>query len=81
MKNYLDTTNKLVIVVTFILFAVALFATGFTKDLLLEAGVLLVSIKIILMSSENKSSNKEMLKKLDEINEKLKESNSNLSVK
>ena len=46
MKNYLDTTNILVIVVTFILFAIALFATGFTKDLLLEAGVLLVSVKL-----------------------------------
>ncbi len=74
-KNELG--NAIVIILTFVLFTIALFVTGFTKDLLLEAGVLLVSVKIILMGAANKSSNIEILKKLDEINEKLKESNSN----
>jgi len=73
MKKKIDLGNVIIIALTFILFAIALFATGFTKDLLLEAGVLLVSIKIILMGAANRSSNKEILKKLDEINEKLKD--------
>jgi hypothetical protein len=71
MKKNFDMANAITIALTFILFAVALFATGFTKDLLLEAGVLLVSIKIILMGSANRNSNKEILKKLNEINERL----------
>jgi hypothetical protein len=70
-KNHLG--NILVIAITFILFAIALFTTGFTKDLLLESGVLLVSIKIIIMSHRTASSNMEIIKKLNEINEKLKD--------
>ncbi len=66
-----DLGNILIIAITFILFAIALFTTGFTKDLLVEAGVLLVSIKIIMMNRANAISNKELLKKLNEINEKL----------
>jgi hypothetical protein len=77
MKKNFDLANAIVIAITFILFMIALFATGFTKDLLLEAGVLLVSIKIILMGAVNRNSNKEIIKKLNEINEKLKYSESN----
>jgi len=72
MKKKFDIGNTLVIVVTFTLFAIALFTTGFTKDLLLEAAILLVSIKIIMMHRANANSNKEILKKLDELNDKLK---------
>jgi len=75
MKKNLDLGNAIIIALTFILFAIALFATGFTKDLLLEAGGLLVSVKIILMGAANKNSNEKISKKLDEINEKLKDSN------
>jgi hypothetical protein len=71
MKKIYDLGNTLVILITFILFAIALFTTGFTKDLLLEAAVLLVSIKIITMSRVNTNSTKEILKKLDELNDKL----------
>lgn len=77
MKKNFDLANTITIALTFILFAAALFATGFTKDLLLEAGVLLVSVKIILMSASTRDSNKEIVKKLNEINEKLKEGKSN----
>jgi len=69
--------NATKIVLTVILFAIALFATGFTKDLLLEAGVLLVSIKIILMGSANRDSNREIIKKLNEINAMLQNDKSN----
>ncbi|MDD3875966.1 MAG: hypothetical protein PHT69_05060 [Bacteroidales bacterium] len=77
MKNKLDLGNAITIALTFILFTLALFLTGFTKYLLLEAGVLLVSIKIILMSAANRKSNKEIINKLDEINDKLKDGISN----
>ena len=77
MKRNFDLANTITIALTFILFAIALFATGFTKDLLLEAGVLLVSVKIILMGSANRKLNKEIIKQLNEINEKLQIGKSN----
>ncbi|MBS0374143.1 MAG: hypothetical protein JSR73_06155 [Proteobacteria bacterium] len=46
----LDVGSYLTIGITLVLFIVALFATGFTHDLLLEAGVFLVSVKLVLMS-------------------------------
>jgi hypothetical protein len=67
MKKYLSVADFLVITVTILLFAIALFTKGFTHDLLLEAGVLLVSIKIIMMNYKNIISNKEILKELNEI--------------
>lgn len=75
-KNF-DLANTITILLTVILFAIALFATGFTKDLLLEAGILLVSVKIILTGAANRDSNKEIIKKLNEINEKLQDNKSN----
>jgi hypothetical protein len=42
-----------VIALTLILFVVALLIKGFTHDLLLEADVFLVSVKLILMSHKN----------------------------
>jgi hypothetical protein len=77
MKKIFDLGNTLVIITTFILFAIALFTTGFTKDLLLETGVLLISIKIIIMNRLHLNSNKEILKKLDELNDKHNQPNSN----
>jgi hypothetical protein len=72
MKKLYNLGNALVIALTFVLFAIALFVSGFTKSLLLEAGVLLVSVKIILMNIKNSNSDKEILKKLDDLDEKLK---------
>lgn len=73
MKKIYNWGNALVIALTFVLFTIALFVTGFTKGLLIEAGVLLVSVKIILMNIKNSNTNKIILKKLDELDEKLKE--------
>ncbi len=50
MKKYFDFGSMFVIITTFILFALALFTKGLTHDILLEAGILLVSIKLILMN-------------------------------
>ncbi len=67
MMKYFDTGTILVIVITFILFGVALFSKGFTHDLLLEAGVFLVSVKLILMSYKNGLNHIELQKDLQEI--------------
>jgi hypothetical protein len=49
MKHF-DIGSLIVIVITFCLFVMALFFTGLTHALLLEAGVFLVSVKLILMA-------------------------------
>lgn len=67
MKKYLSAADSLVIVITFLLFVIALFVKGLTHNLLLEAGVLLVSIKIIMMNYKNNISVKAIMKELDEI--------------
>jgi hypothetical protein len=64
-----DLGNILVIALTFSLFIASLFLTGFTHDLLLESGVLLISIKLIIMNYKNSLANKEVIKKIDEIKE------------
>lgn len=73
MKKYLSLADIIVIMITLLLFIIALFVKGFTKGLLLEAGVLLVSVKIIMMNYKNIQSNKSILKELDGINETLSE--------
>jgi hypothetical protein len=77
MKKNFDIANSITIALTIILFTIALFVTGFTKDLLLEAGVLLVSVKIIFMAAATRDSNNEIIRKLNEIDEKLQEFKSN----
>ncbi|MBN1790458.1 MAG: hypothetical protein JW830_08185 [Bacteroidales bacterium] len=77
MKKYLSNADLIVIVITFLLFTIALFTKGFTHDLLLEAGVLLVSIKIIMMNHKNTVSNTVIMKDLDEIKQTLHEIKTN----
>ena len=67
MAKHFDTPSLIVIVVTFILFTVALFVKGFTHDLLLEAGVLLVSIKLIMLGYKNSVDGKKIKRDLEEI--------------
>lgn len=72
MKKYFSTADIVVIAITFILFAAALFTKGFTNALLLEAGVLLVSVKIIMMNFKCSQTNKQILEKLQEMDEDIK---------
>ena len=51
--NYFDPLSMVIIVLTLVLFVIALFVTGFTHDLLQECGVFLVSVKLIVMSLQN----------------------------
>jgi hypothetical protein len=72
MKHF-DIGSIIVIVITFVLFAMALFFTGFTHDLLLEVGVFLVSVKLIMMAYKTSVSSKDIHRELEEIKNILKD--------
>ncbi|MEE9911355.1 MAG: hypothetical protein K4571_06485 [Deltaproteobacteria bacterium] len=72
VKQYFDIWSIIVIGLTFIFFIAALFTKGITHDLLLEAGVLLVSIKLILMAYRNSVTANTIHQKLDKIYIKLR---------
>jgi len=73
MRKHFDMGSMIVIIITFVLFTVALFTKGLTHDLLLETGVFLVSVKLILMAYNNSVHVKSFRKELQEIKELLKE--------
>lgn len=73
MIKYLDKGTIVVILITILLFIVALFVKGFTHDLLLEAGVLLVSIKLIMMAYKNHLNYSDIKKELNDIKGLIKE--------
>jgi hypothetical protein len=50
IREHIDPASALVIAVTLVLFVAAVFIKGLGHDLLLEAGVFLVSVKLILMA-------------------------------
>jgi len=66
-----NPASVVVIVLTAGTFALALFLKGFTHDLLLEAGVLLVSAKLVLMAKSNAETEYRMEQRLAEIKELL----------
>jgi hypothetical protein len=66
-RNHFDPWSLVVITLTLALFLIALFAKGLTHDLFLEAGVFLVSVKLILLGYRNNASNGSIQQKLDEI--------------
>jgi hypothetical protein len=53
ISDHLDLGSKVVIVVTFVLFAAAVWMKGIGHEILLEGGVFLVSVKLILMAYKN----------------------------
>lgn len=62
-----DLGSLAVMAITLVLFVAAVFAKGFTHDLLLEAGVFLVSVKLIIMAYKNGVSNASIQTRLAEI--------------
>ena len=72
MKHF-DTWSLIVIATTFSLFVMALFFTGLTHDLLLEAGVFLVSVKLIQMAYRSSVSSEKIETKLQDIKKILEE--------
>jgi len=75
IRHYFDAGSLFIIVITFALFTAALYFTGFTHDILLEAGVFLVSVKLILMSYKNKVASDNLHKELAEIRSLIQEMN------
>ncbi|HUV79044.1 MAG TPA: hypothetical protein VMW06_13420 [Desulfobacterales bacterium] len=73
MRKHFDTGSMIVIIITFVLFIMALFTKGFTQDLLLEAGVFLVSMKLIMMAYYNSVYIKSIENELKEIKGLLQE--------
>ena len=70
MRNFLrnlDLVSQLVIVLTFVLFVVALWIKGFGHGLLLEAGVFLISVKLIMMAHKNSLLAKDLDDRLERI--------------
>ena len=66
-----DPWSIVVIVLTVGLFILAAFLKGLTHELLLEAGVFLVSVKLIMMASKNTRSDSRIEQQLDRIEELL----------
>jgi len=66
-RKRFDLGSQIVIVVTFVLFVAAVFTKGLTHDLLLEAAVFLVSVKLILMAYVNNEAIEAINNKLDDI--------------
>jgi hypothetical protein len=66
-QKLLDIGSYLTIGITLVLFVIALFVKGLTHDLLLEAGVFLVSAKLVLMGYKNSVSSEATHKELQHL--------------
>lgn len=67
MKKHLDLASIIILLITLLLFIAALFVKGFTHDLLLEAGVFLVSVKVIMMAYKISVHANEIIREIREI--------------
>ncbi len=66
-RSHLDRGSLVVIVLTFALFVTAIFVKGLGHDLLLEAGVFLVSVKLILMAYRSGVVANDLTERLDDV--------------
>lgn len=66
LDRWLDSFSFLTLLLTLILFAIALFEKGLTHDLLLEAGVFLVSVKLVLSARKTELLIKALGQKIDQ---------------
>ena len=73
MNKHVDIGSLFVIIITLILFIIALFTKGMTQDLLLEAGVFLVSLKLIIIGYKNSMYIRNLQRELIEIKNLLRE--------
>lgn len=69
MAKPFDKWSTLVMALTLFFFVLALFKVGLTHDLLLEAGVFLVSLKLMLMAYKNWMLGETIKERLDKIQE------------
>ncbi len=75
MKIFPDKWTLAVIFATIVFFVAALFTQGLTHDILFEAGVLLVSVKLIMMAYRNTLNYLDVKKDLEEIKNLLRGKN------
>ena len=73
MKEHFDKGSLVIIAMTFLLFVAALFTKGLTQEMLLEAGILLVSIKLIGLGYSNSVATKKVSQELAVIRSMLEE--------
>ena len=66
MKHF-DLGSAIVILITLVLFITALFFKGVTHDLLLEAAVFLISVKLIISAYKASITTNEIKTKLENI--------------
>lgn len=71
LNGHIDTGSLIVMGITLVLFVLALFTKGMTHDLFLEAGVFLVSVKIIMSTYKLSIDTKNIQERLDEISKSL----------
>jgi hypothetical protein len=71
MSKHLDGSTQITLIITLVLFVVALFEKGFTHDLLLEAAVFLVSAKLVLLSYKASVNNDSIAGQLAEVSKSL----------
>ena len=76
-RKLLDIGSWITIAVTLVLFAVALLVEGVPHTLLLEAGVFLVSAKLVIMSYKNAMASDELKVELQRLREALEDRESN----
>lgn len=67
IRQNFDLSSVIILLITLVLFVVALFVKGFTKDLLVEIAVFLVSVKLIMNAYKNSLANKALQEKLNEM--------------
>ena len=67
MRKHLDLGSTIILLITLALFIAALFVKGLTHDILLEAGVFLVSVKVIMMAYRISVHANEIIKEMREI--------------
>ncbi len=67
IRRHFDLASLAVILTTLSFFILALFTRGLTHDLLLEAAVFLISVKLIIMAYKNAVAGEVTNKRLDDI--------------
>jgi len=67
LREHLDPWSLVIIAVTLVLFVAALFLKGLGHDLLLEAGVFLVSVKLIMMAYKSSTTSAQLNERLDDM--------------
>ncbi|MGZ3706189.1 MAG: hypothetical protein ACXWP1_09915 [Bdellovibrionota bacterium] len=70
-QKLLNLASSLTLVITFVLFVAAAVLHGLSSELLLEAGVFLVSVKLVLSTQKSEIAVEEMRAQLDLIERKL----------